>query len=194
MSAMTVGVDQSWARLLRTWESFDVPEGWRAEISDGGITMVPPPGGGHNETDYLIARQLMRSVPDDWRVYHTAGLTIERIGALYIPDLAVMPAEAFPTGSSSVNASRALLVVEITSSGNADHDRKKKLWGYAHAPVPLYMLVDAHDERGPHCTLYSDPAQGDYRRSARTPFGEPVTLPDPFDLALDTSEFPAAAS
>ncbi|MEU0393419.1 hypothetical protein ABZ208_11685 [Streptomyces sp. NPDC006208] len=33
-------------------------------------------------------------------------------------------------------SSEALLVVEITSKSNAKDDRTKKLWAYAHAPVP----------------------------------------------------------
>ncbi|WP_156184794.1 hypothetical protein [Allosalinactinospora lopnorensis] len=30
-------------QLLRAWERIDVPEGWRAEVRDGKIVMIPSP-------------------------------------------------------------------------------------------------------------------------------------------------------
>ena len=55
--------------------------------------------------------------------------------------------------------------------------------------VALYLLVDrvgAH----PAITLYAEPADGDYRRVVTVPFGESIHLPAPFDVELDTSQFP----
>lgn len=82
------------------------------------------------------------------------------------------------------------MAVEITSSGNARHDRTKKLWAYAHAPVPLYLLIDRFDEHGPTVTLFSEPVNGAYQVSVRTSFGKRVTLPEPFDVELATEGFP----
>jgi Uma2 family endonuclease len=62
--------------------------------------------------------------------------------------------------------------------------------GYAHAPVPLYLLIDRYDEDGPAVTLSSDPLDGHYQRTMRVPFGESVELPEPIGLTLDTSDFP----
>ncbi|WP_412077248.1 Uma2 family endonuclease [Streptomyces xanthophaeus] len=59
--------------------------------------------------------------------------------------------------SDPVDAAEALLVVEITSKSNAEDDRKKKLWAYAHAPVPVYLLIDRFDEHGPTATLFTGP-------------------------------------
>ncbi|MGH3099086.1 MAG: Uma2 family endonuclease, partial [Streptosporangiales bacterium] len=86
-------------------------------------------------------------------------------------------------------AEDALLAVEVTSKRNARRDRKEKLWGYAHGPVPLYLLIDRVDPVGQRCTLYSEPSNGEYLRSVTSPFGEPVELPAPFDLSLDTARF-----
>src|SRR5437868_2575112 len=44
----------TWADVLRTWNELTVPEGWRPEITPGGIVMTPPPSGAHN----LIADEL----------------------------------------------------------------------------------------------------------------------------------------
>ena len=39
-------------------------------------------------------------------------------------------------------------------------------------------------------TLSSDPLDGHYQRKTRVPFGDPISLPAPLDLTLDTSDFP----
>lgn len=35
MSTATVSYGWDWEALLRTWQELDVPEGWRAEITEG---------------------------------------------------------------------------------------------------------------------------------------------------------------
>ncbi|MFC7744083.1 Uma2 family endonuclease [Nocardiopsis composta] len=94
------------------------------------------------------------------------------------------------------SAADALLVVEVASPGNADRDRKTKLWGYAHGPVPLYLLIDRWDpvQGEPAATLYSKPVNGRYTNVQRVPFGEAVKLPEPFGFDLDTAEFPSRRS
>jgi Uma2 family endonuclease len=84
------------------------------------------------------------------------------------------------------------MAVEITSRSTARQGRTKKLWGYAHAPVPLYLLIDRFDQPGPTVTHFSEPVDGAYGQSVRTPFGKPVELPEPFGISLGTEGFPAA--
>lgn len=92
--------------------------------------------------------------------------------------------------SDPVDATEALLVVEITSQSNADDDRKKKLWAYAHAPLPVYLLIDRFDEHGPTATLFTEPHNGAYKHAVRVAFGEELRLPEPFALTVDTGSFP----
>jgi Uma2 family endonuclease len=110
---------------------------------------------------------------------------------LFIPDLVIVPDAAFDSLSNNepVPADRALLVVEITSFSNAATDRKTKRWSYAHAGVPLYLLIDRFDEDGPAVTLFSDPVDGHYQHLVRIPFGEKISLPEPFGIDLDTGGF-----
>ena len=66
---------------------------------------------------------------------------------------------------------------------------RKERDAYAAGGVALYLLVDrvgAH----PAVTLYAEPVDGVYRRVVSVPFGESIHLPPPFDVDLDTSQFP----
>lgn len=190
MSTAAFAQHTEWATLLRAWSELEVPEGWRAEIFDGGIHLSPSPGVAHHEIAHLVHRVLARELQADWRIYQSSGAAIEIIERLHEPDLLVIPHSAVDTGGLTVSAAEAVLAVEITSKSNAHHDRTLKLWSYAHAPIPLYLLIDRYDAKGPHSTLFADPADGKYRQSRRVPFGEPIPLPAPFDLEIDTTEFP----
>lgn len=79
--------------------------------------------------------------------------------------------------------------MEITSPDNADYDRYATLTAYAHGKVPCYLLVDGWTREGSRRTVYSDPAEGEYRRTTITPFGEAVDLPEPIGPTLDTGRF-----
>ncbi|WP_306365827.1 Uma2 family endonuclease [Nocardiopsis sp. CC223A] len=182
-----------WDYLLGTWRELDVPDGWRAEILDGnGVVLVAPPSDPHNYIAVRVTRTLNRAIPDDWDVYQTLGIQIPAVERLFVPDLVVMPEKVVldPT-RSPCPAHEAELVVEIVSKSSGDTDRKRKLWGYAHAPVPLYLLIDAWADAGPSVTLYENPGNGMYHKATSVLFGETIELPDPFGIELDTSRFPA---
>ncbi len=79
--------------------------------------------------------------------------------------------------------------MEITSKATAHNDRTTKVEGYAEAGVPLYLLVDLQASDGPTITLHRVPKDGSYRVLSTGRFGDPVTLPEPFDLTLAGREF-----
>ncbi|MYW10115.1 Uma2 family endonuclease [Streptomyces sp. SID2563] len=186
---------RQWDYLLRTWQELDVPEGWRAEIDEGQIVLVPPPHAHHNGIAERVQRRLYANLPDELGVYQTLGVHVAPLDKLYVPDLVVMPSElidaADPDVSAPMDASEALLVVEITSKGNAREDRTKKYRAYARAGVPMYLLVDRFDTRGAMATLFTEPSvHGTYKHSDAVPFGKPLALPAPFDVTLPTDGFP----
>jgi Uma2 family endonuclease len=183
--------DRSWGELVRAWEEAQAPEGWKAEIIEGQIVMSPSPREAHNEVADEIQRQLYRVLPDTRRIYQNQGVVIPSRSGLFIPDLVVLPKPALRADQGAyVPAGEAELAVEITSRSGIRQDRIDKPAGYATAGVPLHLLVDFFGGNGPAVTLYGEPADGVYRTLFAGKFGDPVPLPEPFGIALDTSEFP----
>lgn len=195
--AEALGIPSRWEVVLRAWEELDLPEGWQAEIIEGDITIMTPPSLEHSRIVWLLnkslTREILREGSDlgDAEVHQAVDVQIPSRTSAFIPDLMVLP---YPVTQYSTESpvSDALLVVEVTSKSTAHKDRKPKLWGYAHAGIPLYLLVDRWDPqtgRG-EVTLYSDPENGRYTSSTKVPFGKEIHLPEPFDLTIDTGEFP----
>lgn len=183
------GSEDSWTFLLRAWQEADVPEGFRAEIREEGIVLVPPPGGPHNLMADLVQEQLYRQIPYGCGVYQTLGLAFPHMLRLRIPDLVVARrSDIRELSGSPLDASAALLVVEIVSPTGQEVDRVVKRKEYARAEIPLYVLIDAYDGAGT-VTHFSNPREGEYDTSRRTTFGEDVLLPKPVELKIVTSEF-----
>lgn len=189
MSAAIVDTPLDWDDLVHTWRELDVPEGWRPEVTIEGIRMSPPPGGQHNLIAGWVHRQLLPGTPAGSEVFQTLGISVPVVGGIYVPDLCVVPRVHVPEGAEPVRSEHVLLAVEITSAGNANHDRPRKKWAYAHGGIERYLLIDPHDPDGAAVTLFSEPGDGAYRRACRIPFGQKITLGSPFDLVLDTAEF-----
>ncbi|MFF3955497.1 Uma2 family endonuclease [Streptomyces sp. NPDC001890] len=184
-----------WGYLLRTWRELDVPEGWRAEIDGGRIVLVPPPHAHHHAIVDRVQRRLYEGISEAWGIYQVLAVHVAALGKLYVPHLVVMPSEltdaADPEVNDPMDAADALLVVEVTSKGNARDDRTKKYRAYARAGVPMYLLIDRFDTRGAMATLFTEPNEdGTYKHSDPVPFGKPLTLPEPFGTTLLTDEFP----
>ncbi|TDD72004.1 Uma2 family endonuclease [Jiangella aurantiaca] len=188
---MTVTADRevSWDELLHAWLSIDTPEGWRAEIVDGEMVVAPRPGVPHNVILDVVNKALIRRCPDTFGVFQTLGVTVPTARGAYVPDLCVILLDRLPRDAEYVPAELLLLAVEVTSMRNADHDRKAKKWGYAHAGVPLYLLIDRFDDDGPTVSLFSSPVDGAYSETSTVRFGKAITLPEPFGLEISTSAF-----
>ncbi|MFF9752351.1 Uma2 family endonuclease [Streptomyces sp. NPDC014344] len=194
MSALTVsqGPEQSWDDLVRFWGETEWPEGSKVEIIEGIVTVSPAPAYRHNLIAESIQRRLYSVIPLDWGIFQTLAIAVpSRLGML-IPDLVVAPGRDHTESDTHVPAALAELVVEVTPKSNARHDRVSKPAAYAAAGIPLCLLVDAWASDGPTVTLHGEP-KGDVHRPLTTvKFGEPITLPAPFDLVIDTAEFPEA--
>lgn len=193
MSALTVSQDpeQSWDDLVRFWEEMEWPEGSRVEIIEGIVTVSPAPAFRHDLIAESIRRRLYSVISEDMGIFQTLAIAVpSRLGML-IPDLVVAPRREHTESDTHIPAAMVELVVEVTSKSNARHDRVSKPAAYAAAGIPLFLLVDRWAPDGPAATLYGDPKGDVYRPLLTAKFGEPLILPAPFDLVIDTAEFPA---
>ncbi|MFE3630993.1 Uma2 family endonuclease [Streptomyces goshikiensis] len=196
MSALAVehvpACGDDWDRLVHLWTEMDWPEGCKVEIIEGIITVTPAPANRHNYIAAVTQRALLAVLSEEWQVHQTLALAIPSRTALYIPDLVVVPtALLLESGDEHfVPAAAAELAVEITSKSSIRHDRMVKPAAYAHAGVPLYLLVDCFAPGGPTITLYGEPKKDVYRVLQSGKFGETFHLPAPFGFDLDTSAFP----
>lgn len=175
-----VSLDQM---LWQAWMSMDVPEGFRAEIIEGTITLSPTGGTRH----FSINRRLSRALYDylDGTGYGPAqdGNVIAGLKVL-IPDVFVAPDDVdeieHPDGVGLL-ASGVALVAETVSPGaearKRDHVLKHR--AYATAGIPVYVIIDDHEEGG--CvTVLTDPdvKRRAYKSSIRVPYGKEVVIPE----------------
>ncbi len=72
-------------------------------------------------------------------------------------------------------------MVETVSPGHkyGQRDRVLKHRAYATAGIPVYVIIDDHDDGGA-VTVLSGPdlERGAYARSERTPYGEDAVIPE----------------
>lgn len=192
MSALTVSQDsdQNWDDLVRYWEEMEWPEGSKVEIIEGVITVSPVPAFHHNVIAARIQRRLYSVIPEDWGIFQTLAIAVPSRPGMLIPDLLVAPVRECAEAGSHIPAALAELVVEVTSRSSAGHDRVSKPAAYATAGIPLYLLVDRWAPGDPTATLYGEPKGDVYRVLRAVKFGDPVELPEPFGLTIDTGEFP----
>lgn len=174
-------------------------DGTKVEIIDGTIVVTTAPHFGHNS----IATQITKAIvlagggESSWEVVQSTGVLFPDVGAGYIPEVVLVESGIFDA-ATQVNTRRLTageieMAIEITSEGNAASDRKgpaeavTKWRGYARMEIPYYLLVD-RDPKVARTTLYSipDPGTGAYLNEDFWAFGEPVHLPEPFDLRIPT--------
>jgi Uma2 family endonuclease len=182
----------SWPEVLEIWRNFDVPDGWRLEVTREGITMTPGPAGAHHLAAHQVNRALVNGVAPSCGVFHDLDIAAPEYAAIWRPDLCVVPLDAVPLESRPVNSRDVVLAVEITSPWNAENDREHKHWAYATGHVAHYLLIDPFDKGGPIVRLYSRPEDALYREERSFLYGQVVELPDPLGLTIDTRTFPAA--
>jgi len=158
-------------------DSLDLPPGYKAELIEGEIVVMPPPGFNHEAFLAMIHYQLSLR---KWLAVGNLGV-ITPLGK-FIPDLSVATFEYFRRDSdeSWQGSDGIAMVVEVTSS-NPEKDRDAKRRGYALANIPVYLLVDRQRKE---TVLFSEPERGDYVVVARRPITEPVPLPAPFSFTL----------
>ncbi|MFD8255207.1 Uma2 family endonuclease [Streptomyces werraensis] len=187
-----IHAETEWDELLWLRQRTEAPKGCRVELVDGIVTVAPLARVRHQFLVAHVHRRLCAAVPT-WGVLQRCPLAVPSRLGIYLPDITVVPEEELHAAEERcLPAAAAALVVEIASRATARVDRTVKVHAYASAGIPLYLLLDGLAPDGPVCTLHARPEKGAYREVSRVRCGEPIELPAPFDLVIDTAEFPEA--
>ncbi|MBV6702221.1 Uma2 family endonuclease [Kitasatospora aureofaciens] len=158
--------------------------GDRTEIIEGVITPVSRSWAGEFAAG-VVRRQITLRLEQLDLVSGSGNLDLPGSENWYVPDLAVVPADLAAKTEGALLPDQTLLIVEVSSPSNADTDRTVKRRRYGQYGAPLYLLIDRQNRT---CTLFSEPTRLGYAaEDGPHPFGTPIHLPTPFDLALDTS-------
>ncbi|WP_316522067.1 Uma2 family endonuclease [Kitasatospora brasiliensis] len=169
--------------LWQAWKSMDVPEGFRAEIIEGTITLSPTGSSRHFDVNNRVLEGLFVQLRgSDWRPGNDCNV-IDGLKVL-IPDVFVAQREIeeidHPEGKGLV-ASGVRLVVETVSSGaeNRRRDHVLKRRAYAAAGIPVYVIIDDYDDGGAVTVLSEpDPERREYASSTRVPYGKEAVIPE----------------
>jgi Uma2 family endonuclease len=175
----------------------------RVEIIGGEIVVSPGPLFQHARVATDIHNAVARAGAPEypWRAVQGMDFNLENVADGYIPDVILMTAAAYDSAPGSVRnlvVRQIAMVVEVTSTSTAADDRKPgprrrkpTEWsGYAHERVPYYLLVD-RDPKAATSVLFSEPdaETGTYQSTAEWPFGETITLPEPFNIKIPTDSW-----
>jgi Uma2 family endonuclease len=173
------------ADLERLWETLDIPDR-RVEFLDGQIVVSPTASLWHsNAIDELIDALIDVKRAHGWRIHTYATVHIPATRERLIPDLMIAPRDAPTFDKNELLGHGVLLVAEVVSPHSQRRDRVAKLRAYAQGRVPLYLLIDQLADPAV-VTAFSDPAEMSYRTCTPATAGQPLRLPEPFGIALDT--------
>jgi Uma2 family endonuclease len=180
--------DAAWYdQLERIWQELETPEGSRAELIDGEIIVSPSGSVRHAAAVYSLTVALVGVAEQQgWIIYTNLTTHIRATRERLIPDLMVAPEDAPQFADNELLAGGVLLAVEVVSPWSQRRDRETKARAYAQGGVPLYLLID-HLAVPPAVTVHSQPGQDSYARAQRATAGQPLRLPEPFGIELDTA-------
>jgi Uma2 family endonuclease len=174
------------AKAERLWYELDWPEGVRIELIAGELIMSPSGSVSHSRTISELIDQMMDVVRHrNWQMHTMLTAHIAQTRERLIPDLMIATRDAPEFSEWELVSSGVLLVAEVVSASSRRRDRQAKWRAYAQGQVPLYLLIDRFADP-PAVTLFSQPAPGGYQATKAATAGQPLRLPEPFGIALDT--------
>ncbi|MFE6227621.1 Uma2 family endonuclease [Streptomyces sp. NPDC057854] len=183
--------DREAATAEETFELFSAvaPKGWRVELIEGEIYVVPPAKGKHEKiVTELVEQVVARRTDKDLRNSTGIGLYLPGANGIVrvIPDLVIAPRDSFDNEQEWHAPDAVLLVAEVASPSTASRDRVLKIRAYARAGIPLYLMIDREAGEAVVC---SEPVGDDYAHTSVHKLGAEVPLPAPLGFTLDTAAF-----
>ncbi|ETK31856.1 Uma2 family endonuclease [Microbispora sp. ATCC PTA-5024] len=173
------------AELLRRYrEVCDLLPDARVEVIDGRIVVREVPTGEHNDVVSRLILQVAALVASrGWSLWTNIKLFLGPQVDRYIPDLTIVPKDRRMWGEDEVYGASTLLVVEVVSKSSVRDDHVVKPESCAIAGVPLFLVIDTFTATA---RLLSQPDGGTYRTEVEVALGDPLELPSPWDLTVDT--------
>jgi Uma2 family endonuclease len=172
-------------------EFLGLPLDRRIELLDGALLVSPSARVRHQRLSFRLAIALDAAVPVGLEVLEAINVRVGP-GKILIPDLAVVTVPGVDV--TVCDAADVVLVVEITSMGNAVVDRAVKPQLYAQAGVRHYLRIEL-GEVGPGAVVYRLKRDRDvgsrYVEVARAAPGRPLVLTEPFAVTLDLATLAA---
>ncbi|MFJ9829001.1 Uma2 family endonuclease [Streptomyces sp. NPDC101160] len=164
------------------------PEGVKLEFVNGELKVKPLPDQLHKAIVMWLLRVCMQQRPE-LMFYPEQELKVDTYrNGRAIADGALAPIDHFVASPDMWGAPEGvLMVVEVTSPGAKARNRDlvEKRDGYAAVGIPVYLLVDRETTT---LHVFTEPEHGAYRTEESHPFGDPVPLPSPVDITLDTDK------
>ncbi|MFE1901686.1 Uma2 family endonuclease [Streptomyces yangpuensis] len=160
-----------------------LPEGFHAEIIEESIEVSPTGRYSHGRTANDLRDGLVLFLAGGEYVARQ-DMNVIHGRKVLIPDVFVAPRdtpEHVTEDGIGIKASAVEMVVEVVSPGrtSVSRDRVRKRRAYARAGIPIYVLIDDHDELGMVTLLTApDPDQAVYDDEVRVPYGTAVTVPE----------------
>jgi Uma2 family endonuclease len=173
--------------MLFEWlEKMPVPEGYKVEIVGGHIFMSP-----QRQSRW----EIIAAVYDQLRVKYprsriASDVRIDFPGRLngFACDLAAMAEQATPDDNGRWRHQDVEFVAEVISKDTSANGYGPKKTAYAHAEVPVYLIVDPYTAQW---HLHTLPKDGAYHAEVSFGFGDDIDLTGtPVGLVLKTDESP----
>ncbi|MEV0346099.1 Uma2 family endonuclease [Nonomuraea sp. NPDC050680] len=173
-------------RREQVWERL-VGQGLRPEIVDGRIYVSPRVKRRHCVLVDRLADQLHDvKRKNGWEFYqHWAVHIPPERGDKRLPDLLIAPPGSAEFDDSQAYGHGTLMAVEVVSPGGRDDDLEVKPVEYARAGVPMMLILDDFSTP-PSVRLFCGHSEGEYRISIICLAGQPLLLPEPFGVTLET--------
>ncbi|MFD0373058.1 Uma2 family endonuclease [Streptomyces sp. NPDC059071] len=172
--------------LFEALERMPVPEGYKVEIVEGAVYMVP-----QRNVHWQIIRRVVRALEDEFGedVELLSDVRIDFPGSLngFCPDVVKVRDEAVPDDEGRWSYSDIEFVAEVISKGTARNDYEPKKAVYAAAGIPVYLIADPYQGR---CHVFTEPKDEHYLSELVTDFGMDVDLTrTPLGMVLRTDKF-----
>ncbi|MDQ3764319.1 MAG: Uma2 family endonuclease [Actinomycetota bacterium] len=167
-------------------EFLALPVDRRVELLDGALLVSPSARLRHQRLSSRLWAALDAAVPLGLEVLESINVRVGP-GKILIPDLAVVTVPGLDL--TVCEAADVVLVVEITSPGNAAVDRAVKPQLYAQAGVPHYLRIEL-GEAGPRASVYRRKRDHYVQVTCADP-GRPLVLTEPIAVTLDLAALAA---